>query len=276
MATLPFALTGGVWMLYLLGYHQSVATGVGFIALLACPPSSGGDANLPQARAGRPRTFARSRSGRCRRSRRRPVARSPQGHDRGGHSGRAISDPHRPRRGLRNHEPHRRPGHRRDAHGPLAFHAGDPGWLPPSPTSAKSFIPASKQEFSMKPILILSAGLALALAACGQKTEPAPVEPAAAAPAATGDMSGCRWRPRARCLVQVRGHHGCRSCGRNGDNRSRADPRRELACDDHGLHRVSDHPSKGEGRRPGPVRRDGEGAGRGGDRSSSRVGVHST
>ncbi|GGN45731.1 cation transporter [Novosphingobium indicum] len=33
MATLPFALTGGFWMLYLLGYHQSVATGVGFIAL---------------------------------------------------------------------------------------------------------------------------------------------------------------------------------------------------------------------------------------------------
>jgi Cu(I)/Ag(I) efflux system membrane protein CusA/SilA len=33
MATLPFALTGGVWILYLLGYHQSVATGVGFIAL---------------------------------------------------------------------------------------------------------------------------------------------------------------------------------------------------------------------------------------------------
>ena len=33
MATLPFALTGGVWLLYLLGYNQSVATGVGFIAL---------------------------------------------------------------------------------------------------------------------------------------------------------------------------------------------------------------------------------------------------
>jgi copper/silver efflux system protein len=33
MATLPFALTGGVWFLYLLGYHLSVATGVGFIAL---------------------------------------------------------------------------------------------------------------------------------------------------------------------------------------------------------------------------------------------------
>ena len=33
MATLPFALTGGVWFLYLLGYQQSIATGVGFIAL---------------------------------------------------------------------------------------------------------------------------------------------------------------------------------------------------------------------------------------------------
>ena len=33
MLTLPFALTGGLWTLYLLGYHQSVATGVGFIAL---------------------------------------------------------------------------------------------------------------------------------------------------------------------------------------------------------------------------------------------------
>ncbi len=33
MATLPFALTGGVWTLHILGFHQSVATGVGFIAL---------------------------------------------------------------------------------------------------------------------------------------------------------------------------------------------------------------------------------------------------
>ena len=33
LLTLPFALTGGVWTLYLLGYHQSVATAVGFIAL---------------------------------------------------------------------------------------------------------------------------------------------------------------------------------------------------------------------------------------------------
>ncbi|WP_445178626.1 efflux RND transporter permease subunit [Pseudomonas sp. McL0111] len=33
MTTLPFALSGGVWFLYLLGFNLSVATGVGFIAL---------------------------------------------------------------------------------------------------------------------------------------------------------------------------------------------------------------------------------------------------
>ncbi|KAB2311464.1 efflux RND transporter permease subunit [Betaproteobacteria bacterium SCN2] len=33
MATLPFALTGGAWFLYLMGFNLSIATGVGFIAL---------------------------------------------------------------------------------------------------------------------------------------------------------------------------------------------------------------------------------------------------
>jgi copper/silver efflux system protein len=33
MLTLPFALTGGIWFIYLLGYNFSIATGVGFIAL---------------------------------------------------------------------------------------------------------------------------------------------------------------------------------------------------------------------------------------------------
>jgi len=43
----------------------------------------------------------------------------------------------------------------------------------------------------MKPVLILSAGLALALAACGQKTDTAPAEPtsAAAAPAGAGNIA---------------------------------------------------------------------------------------
>jgi Cu(I)/Ag(I) efflux system membrane protein CusA/SilA len=33
MASLPLSLVGGVWFLYLMGYHFSVAVGVGFIAL---------------------------------------------------------------------------------------------------------------------------------------------------------------------------------------------------------------------------------------------------
>jgi Cu(I)/Ag(I) efflux system membrane protein CusA/SilA len=33
MATLPFALIGGIWFLYLMGFNLSIATGVGFIAL---------------------------------------------------------------------------------------------------------------------------------------------------------------------------------------------------------------------------------------------------
>lgn len=33
MGTLPFALTGGIWLLYLMDYPFSVATAVGFIAL---------------------------------------------------------------------------------------------------------------------------------------------------------------------------------------------------------------------------------------------------
>jgi Cu(I)/Ag(I) efflux system membrane protein CusA/SilA len=33
MGTLPLALVGGYWLLYLLGYNMSVAVGVGFIAL---------------------------------------------------------------------------------------------------------------------------------------------------------------------------------------------------------------------------------------------------
>lgn len=41
----------------------------------------------------------------------------------------------------------------------------------------------------MKHALVLSAGLAISLAACGQKTEPAPVEAPAAAPATAGDMA---------------------------------------------------------------------------------------
>lgn len=41
MATLPFALVGGVWLLYLLGYNTSVAVWVGFIALAGVAAETG-------------------------------------------------------------------------------------------------------------------------------------------------------------------------------------------------------------------------------------------
>ncbi|MDX1656711.1 MAG: efflux RND transporter permease subunit, partial [Candidatus Competibacteraceae bacterium] len=41
MATLPFALIGGLWLLYGLGYHLSVAVGVGFIALAGVAAETG-------------------------------------------------------------------------------------------------------------------------------------------------------------------------------------------------------------------------------------------
>jgi Cu(I)/Ag(I) efflux system membrane protein CusA/SilA len=41
MLSVPFALTGGLWLLYLLGYNMSVAVGVGFIALAGVAAETG-------------------------------------------------------------------------------------------------------------------------------------------------------------------------------------------------------------------------------------------
>jgi Cu(I)/Ag(I) efflux system membrane protein CusA/SilA len=41
MLSLPFALVGGIWFLYLLGYNWSVAVGVGFIALAGVAAETG-------------------------------------------------------------------------------------------------------------------------------------------------------------------------------------------------------------------------------------------
>jgi Cu(I)/Ag(I) efflux system membrane protein CusA/SilA len=41
MVSLPFALVGGVWLIYLLGYHVSVAVVVGFIALAGLAAETG-------------------------------------------------------------------------------------------------------------------------------------------------------------------------------------------------------------------------------------------
>ena len=41
MASLPFALLGGIWLIYILGYNMSVAVGVGFIALAGLATETG-------------------------------------------------------------------------------------------------------------------------------------------------------------------------------------------------------------------------------------------
>ena len=41
MLSLPFSLVGGIWFMYLLGYHFSVAVGVGFIALAGVAAETG-------------------------------------------------------------------------------------------------------------------------------------------------------------------------------------------------------------------------------------------
>jgi Cu(I)/Ag(I) efflux system membrane protein CusA/SilA len=41
MLSVPFALTGGLWLIYLLGYNMSVAVGVGFIALAGVAAETG-------------------------------------------------------------------------------------------------------------------------------------------------------------------------------------------------------------------------------------------
>jgi Cu(I)/Ag(I) efflux system membrane protein CusA/SilA len=41
MLSLPFALVGGIWFMYFLGYNMSVAVGVGFIALAGVAAETG-------------------------------------------------------------------------------------------------------------------------------------------------------------------------------------------------------------------------------------------
>ena len=41
LGALPFALVGGVWLLYLLGYDLSIAAAVGFIALAGVAAETG-------------------------------------------------------------------------------------------------------------------------------------------------------------------------------------------------------------------------------------------
>ncbi len=65
MLSVPFALVGGAWLMWALGYNMSVAVAVGFIALAGVAAETGGrDADLSRSRARRD-TTAETGRGRC-------------------------------------------------------------------------------------------------------------------------------------------------------------------------------------------------------------------
>jgi copper/silver efflux system protein len=81
MATLPFALVGGLWLIYGLGHHLSVASGVGFIALAGVAAEFGVIMLIYLDHAIRDRTVA----GRMHTRDDLRVAGAAQGHDGGGY-----------------------------------------------------------------------------------------------------------------------------------------------------------------------------------------------
>ena len=62
MATLPFALLGGIWLLYWLDYNLSVAVGVGSLPWPAWRWKPAGDAGLSGLRGSPARSRARGRT----------------------------------------------------------------------------------------------------------------------------------------------------------------------------------------------------------------------
>ncbi len=94
MATLPFALIGGIWLLWLLGHNLSVASVVGFIALAGVAAEFGVIMLLylkqAWASAAGQRVEHRRRPAR-RDSRRRRAAGAPEGDDGGRDPGRPVA-----------------------------------------------------------------------------------------------------------------------------------------------------------------------------------------
>ncbi len=147
MLSVPFALVGGVWLLWLLDYNLSVAVAVGFIALAGVAAETGrGDADLSGARmAGRPDTLRQRRtpadSSRSPGSHhaRRGGTRTPEDDDRSGDHGGPVAHPVEQRHRLGSNAPHRRPHGRRHDLFSGAHVAGDPGHLRAAQTTLACF-----------------------------------------------------------------------------------------------------------------------------------------
>jgi hypothetical protein len=137
MLSVPFALVGGIWLMWLLGYNLSVAVAVGFIALAGVAAETGvvmliyldhaWEPLKAKCRAERPRTergrSLRRSDGRCRR------ARAAEDDDRRRHHGRPVADHVGHGHRLGSDEPHRRADGRRHDFFDRADPGGDPGDL---------------------------------------------------------------------------------------------------------------------------------------------------
>lgn len=125
ITSVPFALVGGIWFLYWMGFHLSVATGTGFIALAGVAAEFGvvmlmylRHAIEAEPSLENPQTFsvdkldeALYRGG--------GAARAAEGDDRGGDYRRPAADFMGHRRRFGSHEPYRRADDWRDDHRPL-------------------------------------------------------------------------------------------------------------------------------------------------------------
>ena len=133
MATLPFALVGGIWLLWLLDYNLSVAGAVGFIALAGVAAEFGVIMllYLKQAWDERVAAGARRRRRPARRDpRRRGAARAAEGDDGRGDPRRPVADHVGQRHRLRGDAAHRRADGRRHDHRAAAVDVRDSGGLP--------------------------------------------------------------------------------------------------------------------------------------------------
>ena len=136
MASLPFALVGGVWLMWHLGFNMSVAVAVGFIALAGVAAETGvvmliyldhAMKEVMAERAGEGQAFHPRRPAQGDHARR-GRARAAENDDGRRHHGRSPADPVEHRRGLRSDAAHRRADDRR--HGVLDVadphrHSGD-------------------------------------------------------------------------------------------------------------------------------------------------------
>ncbi len=137
MGTLPFALVGGLWLLFLLGYNLSIASAIGFIALAGVAAEFGVimliylDHAIDRRRRGRSVSHTAGFD-RCNRGGRSASCAS-QGNDGSRNHCRPVTDHVRRWHGFGGHAPDRSPHGRRHDHGANAVDAGAACGIPVDP-----------------------------------------------------------------------------------------------------------------------------------------------